>query len=177
MAQSVIATAPASEVQPSLDTRLIADLLVEAIIQVESAGNSREVGRAGERGLMQIKRETWRDMTRTLFGAVKNFDQAFDAHLNRRVGKAYLAYLQAFLLENRTHWRSDERALLLAAYNAGPARLKQAKFDLARMPETTQSYVERVVALHEYYLQEYAEEVRQLLVTQLTARRPASRGS
>jgi soluble lytic murein transglycosylase-like protein len=73
------------------------DSLVDAIVQVESGGQARMVGRAGERGLMQIKRETWGDMTRSLFGRPVAFDKAFNPGMNRQVGAAYLAYLRRFL--------------------------------------------------------------------------------
>jgi len=147
-----------------LDMRQNAELLVDAIIQVESRGNPQCVGRAGERGLMQIKRETWRDVTRALYGRPLPFSAAFDPEQNRRVGKAYLAQLQAFLLEHLSQWRADERSLLLAAYNAGPTRLKQARFDVRRMPETTRLYVEYATALHDYYLADDAEAVRRRLL-------------
>ena len=73
------------------DVEQNAALLVDAIIQIESNGDAQKVGRHGERGLMQIKSGTWRDMTTRLFGAPISFDQAFDPALNRRVGTAYLA--------------------------------------------------------------------------------------
>ena len=80
---------------PALDSWQISERLVDAIIAVESQGDPRCVGRAGERGLMQIKRETWREMTRELFGRALSFQQAFDPAINRRVGRAYLARLES----------------------------------------------------------------------------------
>lgn len=130
--------------------------LVDAIIQIESRGDARMVGRHGERGLMQIKSGTWRDMTTRLFGAPLPFDQAFDPALNRRVGVAYLAFLQESILPRQAEWKSDERTLLLAAYNAGPGRLRRSGFDLDRMPAQTQDYVERASALHDVYLGDLA---------------------
>lgn len=130
--------------------------LVDAIIQIESNGNARKVGRHGERGLMQIKAETWRDMTIRLFGRPLPFDRAFEPGLNRRVGVAYLAFLQESILPRQAEWKTDERALLLAAYNAGPGRLRRSGFDLARMPVQTQDYVERASALHDVYLGDLA---------------------
>lgn len=134
--------------------------LVDAIIQIESKGDARKVGRHGERGLMQIRAGTWRDMTIRLFGEPRPFDQAFDPDLNRRVGTAYLAFLQEGLLPRQAEWKSDERTLLLAAYNAGPGRLRAAGFDLDRMPDQTRDYVERASALHDAYVQAFAEALR-----------------
>ena len=140
-----------------------AALLVDAIIQIESNGDARRVGRHGERGLMQIKAGTWRDMTIRLFGKPLPFDQAFDPALNRRVGTAYLAFLQERILPRQAEWKADERALLLAAYNAGPGRLLQSRFDLARLPRQTLDYVERASALHDTSLDDRAASARQRL--------------
>ncbi len=78
-----------------IDTRRISDLLVDAIIQVESAGNPLRVGNVGERGLMQIRKATWNQMSKKLYGNVLSFDKAFDPEINKRVGKRYLVELQS----------------------------------------------------------------------------------
>ena len=148
--------APTATADAVLDAEQNAARLVDAIIQIESQGDARKVGRHGERGLMQLKAGTWRDMTTRLFGAPLPFDQAFDPALNRRVGVAYLAFLQESILPRQAEWKSDERSLLLAAYNAGPGRLRRSGFDLDRMPVQTQDYVERAGALHDVYLGELA---------------------
>ncbi len=147
-----------------------AALLVEAIIQIESNGDARMVGSHGERGLMQIRAGTWRDMTTRLFDKPLPFDQAFDPALNRRVGTAYLAFLQERILLRQAEWKSDERSLLLAAYNAGPGRLIQSGFNLARMPGQTRDYVERASALHNTRLDDRAAAIRHRLL----ATRPAA---
>ena len=100
---------------------------------------------------MQIKAGTWRDMTIRLFGKPLPFDRAFEPALNRRIGTAYLAFLQERLLPRQAEWRADERALLLAAYNAGPGRLAESGFNLARMPAQTRDYVARVLAFSVIY--------------------------
>ena len=150
------APAPAVAAEAPLEAEQNAARLVDAIIQIESQGDARMVGRHGERGLMQIKAGTWRDMTTRLFGRPLPFDRAFEPDLNRRVGVAYLAFLQESILPRQAEWKSDERALLLAAYNAGPGRLRRSGFDLDRMPAQTQDYVERASALHDVYLGELA---------------------
>ncbi len=160
---------PAEQPQDLLDAEQNAARLVDAIIQIESNGNPRKVGRHGERGLMQIKSGTWRDMTIRIFGKPLPFDQAFDPALNRRVGTAYLAFLQERILPRQKEWRADERALLLAAYNAGPGRLSKSRFDLARMPAQTQDYVERASALHDVYLEQMASAFRQQLLASRAA--------
>ena len=145
----------------TLDAEQNASRLVDAIVQIESNGNPLKIGRHGERGLMQIKAGTWRDMTIRLFGKPLPFDRAFEPALNRRVGTAYLAFLQERLLPRQAEWRADERALLLAAYNAGPGRLAESGFNLSRMPAQTRDYVARASALHDAYLGDLAARVRQ----------------
>ena len=159
-------TAPAiprptpAQAAAALDAEQNAARLVDAIIQIESNGDANKVGRHGERGLMQIKAGTWRDMTTRLFGTPRSFDQAFDPALNRRVGIAYLAFLQESILPCQAEWQSDERSLLLAAYSAGPGRLRRSGFDLDRMPIQTQDYVDRAGALHDAYLGDVAAVLR-----------------
>jgi len=145
--------APMEAIQPLRSVPLTveenASHLVEAIIQVESGGNARKIGRHGERGLMQIRSGTWKDMTTRLFGTPLPFEKAFDPALNRRVGTAYLAWLQEKILSRRNEWQTDERSLLLGAYNAGPGRLSQSGYSLAGMPRQTRDYVAHVSALHD----------------------------
>jgi soluble lytic murein transglycosylase-like protein len=131
---------------------LVSSLLVEAIVQIESSGRPRMVGRHGERGLMQIKSGTWADMTKVIFGQRVSFDKAFDPDLNRKVGTAYLAFLQDFLLKHKSEWKADERSLLLACYNAGPNRVREAGFSINRLPRQARDYVSRGSALHQSFL-------------------------
>ena len=148
-------------VSAPVDAGQAAARLIEAVIQIESGGDPLKIGRHGERGLMQIKAGTWRDMTIRLFGKPLPFDRAFEPALNRRIGTAYLAFLQERLLPRQAEWRADERALLLAAYNAGPGRLAESGFNLSRMPAQTRDYVARASALHDAYLGDLAARVRQ----------------
>ena len=158
MPEIPLSASPAPSAVPAVEQN--AALLVDAIIQIESNGDARRVGRHGERGLMQIKAGTWRDMTIRLFGKPLSFDQAFDPALNRRVGTAYLAFLQERILSRQAEWKADERALLLAAYNAGPGRLRESGFNLAGMPRQTRDYVARAAALHDAFLDDMAAAVR-----------------
>ncbi len=155
-----------SRINRALARMSVSDLLVEAIIQIESSGDPMRVGTAGERGLMQIKRETWSDMVRSMSRNSVSFDQAFDPDLNEQVGRMYLAFLQKFLDAHRESWKADERALLLACYNAGPGRVLQAGFDLKRLPASVQSYVERGSALHDYWVREMVQNAETLRFSQ-----------
>ncbi len=154
-------------VSAPVDAGQAAARLIEAVIQIESGGDPLKIGRHGERGLMQIQAGTWREVTARLYGAPLPFDRAFEPALNRRVGAAYLAHLQNRLLARRSEWKSDERALLLAAYNAGPGRLRAARYALERMPRSTRDYVERAGALHDTLLEDSAQAVRRRLQVSL----------
>ena len=166
--------APAAVAQ--VNARVSGEKLVDAIILIESQGNAQRVGSHGERGLMQIRLATWREVTRKLFGAPQPFQQAFESALNRRVGHTYLAQLQTQLTQHREDWQSDERALLIAAYNAGPTLLAQKNFDVTKMPASTRDYIERVTNLHDALLAEQAraEQAAKLLAQRTTAPRVAS---
>ena len=148
---------------PGFDASLVSSRLVDAIVQIESGGNPLQIGGKGERGLMQIKEDTWIEVTESLFGHPLPFDQAFDPALNRRVGVAYLASLHAKLLPSQPEWNADERSLLLAAYNAGLGKVRQAGFDVGRLPASARDYVARAGALHDALLADLAESVRRRL--------------
>lgn len=182
--KSVVLLAPAPAPTPkakpaataSVDTRLVARLLVDSVTQIESAGNPRMVGRHGERGLMQIKAGAWGDVTRRLFGRRISFDRAFEGKLNQQVGAGYLTDLQQFLARHQRVWKADERSLLLACYNAGPERVKRAGFDLRRLPYHTQDYVKRASALHDALLADHQVDPARVRLA-MAEQRLASSGS
>jgi hypothetical protein len=154
------------------DTAWKSDLLVDALIQVESAGQPRCVGAHGERGLMQIKQATWDQMSLQVFGAQIPFDMAFDPDLNRLLGRAYLTYLSDYLAPYRARWRADERTLLLACYNYGPDRVRAAGFNPAQLPGAVMDYARRISDLHDDYLRRSAApaEVAMIGTPRLLAR-------
>ena len=134
------------------DSDFKAAALIEAIILVESGGESNRVGPGGERGLMQIGRDTWRVVTDSMYGRPLPFKKAFDPEVNRQVGRARLEMLTRFLAEHRAKWRSDERSLLLACYNAGHNRVLARGFNVKNMPLSSKDYITRVSALHDHFL-------------------------
>ncbi|MHC1791908.1 lytic transglycosylase domain-containing protein [Solidesulfovibrio sp.] len=100
--------------------------LVRAMVEVESGFAVRAVSPKGAAGLMQIMPGTGRDL-----GLV----DAFDGANNLEAGIRYIrAMLDAY---------GDER-LALAAYNAGPGRVKKGG-SVPDIPET-RAYVEKVLA-------------------------------
>lgn len=96
--------------------------LIEAVIQVESAGDQRALSSAGAMGLMQLMPPTWVQLRADL-GLGQD---PFDPHDNILAGAAYLR----FLLD-----RYGAQGFL-AAYNAGPGRYEQHLAGRPLPPET-----------------------------------------
>jgi hypothetical protein len=158
---------PMKPTLPGIDLEHATDLLVEAVVQIESQGNPRMVGSVGERGLMQIRESTWNEVTRRHFGKAIPFSRAFEPELNRQVGRLYLGDLQTFLYEYQSDWQSDLRTLLLACYNAGPDRVRIHHFNVRRLPQVVQSYAQRGSNLHDWYLKQDASTLHSIMDAQL----------
>ncbi|MFT5121814.1 MAG: hypothetical protein ACI9TH_001729 [Kiritimatiellia bacterium] len=133
-----------SDVGPSA-----AELLVDAMIQIESNGDPLAVGSAGERGLMQIMPATWKETTKRMYKKPAPFAKAFDPDLNREVGTRYLSDIQRWLSHYSEQWDSDLRSLILASYNAGFTAVSERGFDVSRMPKQVQEYVRRCSEEHD----------------------------
>jgi soluble lytic murein transglycosylase-like protein len=102
------ATPTATPVPPKVDDKLIA-----AIIKQESAGNPKAVSKAGAVGLMQLMPATAKEVAAEL--GIKDPDLR-DPETNKKLGTHYFnKQLKAF----------GDVELALAAYNAGPARVRQ----------------------------------------------------
>lgn len=124
--------------------------LVAAVVREESSYYPRAVSRAGARGLMQLLPQTAR-----LLAPTGDLD---DPALNLQLGTRFLA---ALLRE----W-SDPR-LALAAYNAGPKRVRQwwsarrtddVEAFIEQIPyDETRHYVKRVVLSWDEYRRIYAD--------------------
>lgn len=107
--------------------------LVYAVIRQESNFNPNAVSRAGARGLMQLMPATALEM------GVRDI---FDPAENIAGGTQYLSKMLAFT--------GGDVSLALAAYNAGPARVKKSGFKIPNIPET-QDYVRRVLRFKQQY--------------------------
>lgn len=91
--------------------------LVLAVISAESAGNPAARSRVGALGLMQLMPSTARDVAEFLRETVPADGDLLDPALNVRLGTAYLR-------EQLDGFGGDVR-LALAAYNAGPRRVRE----------------------------------------------------
>ncbi len=106
--------------------------LLKAVIHVESGFNSRAVSPRGAKGLMQLM------PVNIAFYKIRN---PFDPAENIRGGAAYLHSLLAQF--------EGDITLALAAYNAGPGRVRR-HHGIPPIAET-KDYVVKVDRLHRYY--------------------------
>jgi soluble lytic murein transglycosylase len=127
--------------------------LVLGVIRQESAFNPRAISRSDARGLMQLLPSTGREVYQRLGLESFRDDLLFDPHLNVRLGAQYLGRLA------ESH--RGNLILMLAAYNAGPGRVKRwlqevstADWDefIERLPfEETRLYIKSVLRNYGVY--------------------------
>jgi soluble lytic murein transglycosylase len=131
--------------------------LVLGVIRQESAFNARAISRSNARGLMQLLPSTGREVYQRLGLEAFRDDLLFDPHLNVRLGAQYLGQL--------TNTHRGQLVPALAAYNAGPGRVRQwlkelstADWDefIERLPfEETRLYVKSVLRNYGVYQRLY----------------------
>jgi soluble lytic murein transglycosylase len=131
--------------------------LILGVIRQESAFNARAVSRSDARGLMQLLPSTGRQVYQRIGLEAFRDDLLFDPQLNVRLGAQYLSQL--------TDTHGGNLIPALAAYNAGPARVKQwlkelstADWDefIERLPfEETRLYVKNVLRNYGVYQRLY----------------------
>jgi soluble lytic murein transglycosylase len=92
--------------------------LVAAVIKVESDFRYDAVSRRDARGLMQLRPNTAKEVALSLGHEIDGDfnDKLFDPEYNITLGTRYLAYLLVVF--------DDNEAQALAAYNAGPTKLR-----------------------------------------------------
>lgn len=105
--------------------------LVRAVIRCESAGDEHARSRIGARGLMQITAITQKELLR--LGKIRQAGDLEDADFNIRLGTMYLRLmLDKF---------DQDKALAVAAYNAGPTRMADLRAAHPELP--SQELVDR----------------------------------
>jgi len=121
---------------------------VAKLIKQESGNNPNAVSHKGARGLMQIMKPTWNEMTQKLYGEKLPYEQAFNPVKNKHVGTNYLFELDELLTNSLPHYEKstirEQQRYIAAAYNGGPTKLIQRKGRINTMPKETQKYVQIV---------------------------------
>ncbi|WP_242218787.1 lytic transglycosylase domain-containing protein [Shinella zoogloeoides] len=105
---------------------------IVAVKRAESAGDMRAVSPAGAMGLMQIMPATWAEL-RGRYGLGRD---PFAPRDNILAGTAYLREMLD---------RYGNAAAMLAAYNAGPARLDEYLATGRALPAETRAYVAAIL--------------------------------
>jgi soluble lytic murein transglycosylase len=125
--------------------------LIYAVIHTESRFDSEALSPAGAVGLMQITDETGEFIAKKLEITDFNVEDLKDPETNIKMGTYYLSYLQTMFEREET---------VLAAYNAGPNRVKTWLLDpayatgdvLTNIPfQETKDYVDRVLLRERIY--------------------------
>jgi soluble lytic murein transglycosylase len=111
------------EVQEAAEQVQLDPFLVLSVIRQESAFNARAVSRSDARGLMQLLPTTGREVSQRLGLEAFRADLLYEPRLNVRLGAHYLGRL------SETH--RGNLILALAAYNAGPGRVRRWVQDLS----------------------------------------------
>ena len=119
---------------------------VEAVIQVESSGNPKAIGRLGERGLLQFFPAAWADTTlwRARHGLPTYGYSTWstDAGVGREYATSWLTYLEERL--TTALGRKPTIGEIYAAHQLGFAGFKSKGFDLRRCPAITRIVVARI---------------------------------
>jgi soluble lytic murein transglycosylase-like protein len=115
---------------------------INGIIIAESNGDSMATGGIGERGLMQITEDTWKDMNKN-----KDFDLAYHRRNNINAGIRYLNEITRMYRKEMPNWQSlsdtDKKRYVSAAYNTGFNNIKRVNYDLSKIFNSTKKYVSK----------------------------------
>lgn len=104
----------------------VEEILIKAVIEAESGYRRFAISRAGAMGLMQIMPVTFHE---------QGFENPFDIEQNIEAGTKYLSVqLKHF----------DKIELALAAYNAGPGKVRSNGYKVPDIGET-KLYVEKIM--------------------------------
>lgn len=146
-----------AEIATAAQRGVVDPLLVSAVVREESSYNPLVRSRVGARGLMQLMPDTARPLARARGMDFRDGDLLDDPAANVELGAAYLGWLVREFGEAR---------LAVAAYNAGPNRVKEwwaaRKSDdlevwVEQIPyNETRNFVRRVSVGYEEYRRLYA---------------------
>ncbi len=143
------------EIRTWSSLRGIPATLVAGMVRQESAFDARATSRAGARGLLQLMTPTAREVARHERLRTPTPEALYDPALSLRLGTSYL--------ETCLEMFDGEVTLALAAYNAGPYRIRRWRRERRDMPldlfletmpiEEPRDYVKRVLQHRDAYAQ------------------------
>ena len=119
--------------------------IVLSLIDVESSFRPRVISGKGAVGLMQILPSTAREFGHPLGISIHSSKDLMDPFDNISIGIAYLAYLRKSFNGHARYY--------LAAYNAGPARLKKIIKTYGRNSDPYRLYVRKIEKKLENYIE------------------------
>lgn len=128
---------------------------VRAQIWAEAEDDPKAIGKAGERGLMQIMPGTWKKLEPKL-----NFEKnAFNPQRNIYAGVKHLVSLDRELKRRNSKWEElneeEKRKLIAAAYNCGTGGLMKSGYNIDNVPERTRWYIKKIERLMSKKYEEY----------------------
>jgi membrane-bound lytic murein transglycosylase MltF len=100
--------------------------LIAAVAFQESRLNNKKRSPAGAVGIMQVRPSTGRDRN-------VGIDNVHELENNIHAGVKYLAFLRDRYFSDEALRESDRVRLTLAAYNAGPAKIRRARSEAEKM--------------------------------------------
>jgi hypothetical protein len=123
---------------------IISPNFIRKIIDLESNKNRNAIGPFNEKGLMQLKGETWEEIEKE----ISFNEKAFDPYENIKVGVNYLKWIQDYCKKEHLKWdelsEKDKLIIIAAAYNGGISRLKENGWNIKKMPIITKEYIKKI---------------------------------
>jgi hypothetical protein len=121
---------------------------IRNIIRMESTDYSRAIGKAGERGYMQLMEDTWYEVEKEDFK--KN---AFIPEKNIEAGVKYMVQkIDTFCRKNHPNWENlsdwEKIKLIAASYNGGKNKLRKMNWDINKMKKGTRDYIVKLDKLY-----------------------------
>jgi len=133
---------------------------IYALIKCESNFNEEAQSGANAKGLMQLTDETFSYISERVTGEPISTERIFEPDLNIRFGVWYISYLEEMF--------EGKEELIIAAYNAGPSRVKEWLRDpqystdgenITTYPyRETESHVNKVKKAKTFYIKLYQGE-------------------
>jgi soluble lytic murein transglycosylase-like protein len=146
----------------NINSHAVNAYLIKSSIREESGYNpraeyiSKETNTARSIGLMQLMESAWQE-----FGEGEFTKNAYDPVKNIKTGIKYYLWLEKYISKENPEWSNldlkERQSQLLAAYNAGPTKLKNNNWSLEQMHYITRNHIDKVQnSIEELQQRDYA---------------------